>query len=259
MDDFILEERIRETLKNKADSVHVDALDRQRIQVKVYERLEEENRMKHRNWKKVIVAAAAICVLGSITAMALGRATVSVSHSSKNDAVHDYAQAVSMQNGFDKNVKSVEKFSNGYQFSEAVPTYGDERDEKGNILSERTYMTYTYEKDGLDSVMLNGYRSTMAEGTQPDQTMTLENGVELKYSKMRNKFVPVDYEPTEEELALSEAGKLNIGYGSDEVEEMNSCSVIWKEGEITYVLFSFEDSLSGDEMLQMAKEVVESR
>lgn len=259
MDDFILEEKIRETLKRKADSVHVDTLDRQRIRTEVYQRLEEENRMKHRNWKKTIVVAAAICVLGSITAMALGKASVSVSHSSNNEAVTSYSQAVTMQNGYDKSVKSVENFSNGYNFAQAVPTYGEERDDNGNVLSKNTYMSFTYQKNGLDNVMLNGHRSTMPDGGKVDRTMTLDNGVELKYSKMRNKFVPVDYTPTEEDLRLSEEGSLNLAYGSDEVEEINSSSVLWEEGGITYILFTFENSLSGDEMLQMAKEVVESK
>lgn len=260
MDDFILEERIKETLQHKAGEVHVDAVRRQRIETKVYQRIEEENRMKNTNWKKTAVVAAAICILGSISAMALGRATSIVSYSSREEMVTDFSQAASMQKGYNSQVKVVENFSNGYKFAEAMPTYEEEKDEKGNTLLKQTQMSFRYVKEGRDSVSFSGGPSTAANtGSPDDQVLKLENGVELRYSTLHSKFVPVDYQATEEELALAKAGKLNLGYGNDKVEEMDSSSVSWKEGDISYTLFTFDSSMTADEMLQMAKEIVESR
>lgn len=259
MDDFILEERIKKALSSKAEDVHVDAVQSQRIQTRVYQRIEEENRMKHRNWKKIAIAAAAICVMGSISAMALGKATVGISHSSLNEAVFSYEEAVNKQKGFNSKVKSVEEFSNGYKFTEAVPRYEEEQDDKGNTLSKTTTMSFTYGKNGLDRVILTGHPSTMSEGTTPEKILMLDNGVELRYSRLHSKFVPPDYVATEEDEKLVASGKLNLAYGSSEIEEMDSSSVYWKEDGLTYSLFTFETSITADEMLQMAKEVVESR
>lgn len=259
MDDFILEERIRKALSSRAEDVHVDAVQSQRMQTKVYQRLEEENRMKHRNWKKIVVAAAAICVMGSISAMALGKAAVVSSYSNKREAVYTYEEAAAKQKGFNSKVKSVKEFSNGYKFAEAMPKYEEEQDANGNTINKITTMGFYYTKNGLERVSLTGHPSTMSDGAVPEKTLTLDNGVELLYSTLHSKFVPEDYVATAEEEKLVAEGKLNLGYGSSEIEEMDSSSVFWKEDGLTYSLFTFETSITADEMLQMAKEVVESR
>ena len=87
--------------------------------------------------------------------------------------------------------------------------------------------------------------------------VTLEDGTVLSYSSTVNKFVPPDYEITEEEKKLQEEGKLNVAYGSDEVEVMTSASVTWEQEDISYCLFTFEESMSAEELLSMAKEVAE--
>ena len=67
--------------------------------------------------------------------------------------------------------------------------------------------------------------------------------------------------PEEEAKALQkklqEEGKLNVAYGSDEVEVMTSAAVTWEQEDISYCLFTFEESMSAEELLSMAKEVAE--
>lgn len=257
MDDSILEKKIRTTLEKKSEEARVDALTSQRIRANVYGRIEEERNMKHRNWKKVVIAAAAICVFGSITAVALNKPKYISSHSSQNEAVRDYEAAKSMMHGFDASAKVVEEFSNGYKFKEAVPKYESTHDEEHNMLEQETSMSFTYEKKGMEDVIFSSSRLTVPGGN-PDEVLVLDDGTELGYHRMANKFVPPDYTPTEEELKLQEEGKLNIGYGSDKVQEKVSVSVYWVQDGVTYSLFSFNDSLTAEEMFQMAKEVAES-
>ena len=123
MDDSILEKKIRAALEKKSEEARVDALTSRRIRANVYERIEEERNMKHRNWKKTVVAAAAICVFGTITAVAIKKPAYTSSHSSLNEVVRDYEAAENMMHGFDASVKVVEEFSNGSKFKEAVPKY----------------------------------------------------------------------------------------------------------------------------------------
>lgn len=257
MDDSILEQRIRETLEKKAQDVHVDALTSQRIQTKVEQRIKEAEHMKHRGWKKVAIVAAAICVLGSITAVAVGKPSYTSSHSSHNEEVKDFATAKAMQNGYDASVKTVESFSNGYTFQYAMPEYKQTHDENHNAMESETMMNFSYKKQGKKDVSFSATRlGTSSEIA--DQIMTLDNGVELRYRKLANKFVPPDYQITEAEEKLIEEGKLNVGYGSDKVELINSLHVSWVQDGVLYSLYTFEDSLSADEMLGMAKEVAES-
>lgn len=147
MDDLILEKNLKETLNKKSEEIGGSLAD-QRIRTRVFEAIEEEKNMKHRNWKKTAVAAAAICILGTMTAVAVGRPAFILSGSSRNEIVRDYGQAVQMQEGYDGRVKSVEGFSNGYTFKEAVPKHEETQDEGKNRLDQGVSMAFTYEKRG---------------------------------------------------------------------------------------------------------------
>jgi len=257
MDDSILEKRIRETLEKKSEEACVDTLTTQRIQAKVYGAIEEERNMKNRNWKKIIVAAAAICVLGSITAVAVVRPKYTSSHSNVNEVVRDYDKAAAMQKEFDKSAKFVEKFSNGYEFKEAVPKYDASHDENHNVLETGKSMAFTYAKKGVPDVTLDSSRITYPS-ENADQILALEDGTELKYHRTEHLFLPPDGKPSEEDLKLEAEGKLNIAYGSSEVERKVTVSVTWTQDGVTYCLLSFNENMSADEILQMAKEVAES-
>ena len=139
MDDLILEKNLKETLNKKSEEIGGSLAD-QRIRTRVFEAIEEEKNMKHRNWKKTAVAAAAICILGTMTAVAVGRPAFILSGSSRNEIVRDYGQAVQMQEGYDGRVKSVEGFSNGYTFKEAVPKHEETQDEGKNRLDQGVSM-----------------------------------------------------------------------------------------------------------------------
>lgn len=72
------------------------------------------------------------------------------------------------------------------------------------------------------------------------------------------KAVPPDYELTEEDKENMESDNFQLGYGSQEVEVRQYYATIWvKDGKV-YDLGGFDLSISADEMLNMAKEIVES-
>lgn len=259
MDDFILEKRLKETLEKKAEEVCADALAKERIRTEVYRKIKEVNGMKQKNMKKIVLVAAAICIFGSITAFALGKAVTVSSHSNHNEEVTVFEEAKAMQRDLDREVKVVEEFSNGYRFRSAVPRYEESHDKNGKSIEKETAMSFFYEKEGMEGITLFASRITLGESGTPDAVLVLEDGTELHFSELVNKFVPPDYEITEEEKKLQEEGKLNVAYGSSEVEIKNSESVYWQQNGITYCLFMFGDDLSADEMLAMAKELAESR
>ena len=228
MDDLILEKNLKETLNKKSEEIGGSLAD-QRIRTRVFEAIEEEKNMKHRNWKKTAVAAAAICILGTMTAVAVGRPAFILSGSSRNEIVRDYGQAVQMQEGYDGRVKSVEGFSNGYTFKEAVPKHEETQDEGKNRLDQGVSMAFTYEKEGMEDVELSGSRLFvgMQDKSSADQVMTLEDGTVLSYSSTVNKFVPPDYEITEEEKKLQEEPvdlSLPVSFGNaDSPDIMAEC------------------------------------
>ncbi|MCI8511006.1 MAG: hypothetical protein HFE83_03295 [Lachnospiraceae bacterium] len=261
MDDFVLEKKIKAALAKKSEDVHADGLAALRIRTRVNQRIKEETGMKKRNWKQIIIATAAICILGSMSAMALGKVKYTSSHSSRNEDITDFASAKSMQNSYDASVKVIENFSNGYAFKRATPTYQQGHDEEHNVVDNYTAMDFTYGKEGCTDVSLSATRISSGTAQNPDQILTLADGTELRFTRTLNKFLPPDYEGnyelTEEEKELEKAGKLNIAYGSSEVETISSEAVTWQQDGITYCLFMMSDEMSGDELLQMAKELSE--
>ena len=70
--------------------------------------------------------------------------------------------------------------------------------------------------------------------------------------------MPPDYEPTEEDKKAMESGRLQIGYGSAEIETSQYSRVVWVKDGIRYELMGFNVSLNDVEMLQMAQEMVEN-
>ncbi len=259
MDDFILEKRIREALRKKAENIAEDGPEQAAVREKVRQRIREEQKMKFRAWKKTLAAAAVICIMGSITAMGLGKAESFVGHSNLKETVTEYEKAAELQSGYNGMVKSVKEFSNGYTFASAVPRYGEAQDKDGNTVEQNTAMVFTYRREGNQDIFLEGYYTEIPEETVPDRTMILDDGTEVRYSRMQNKFVPPDYVPTAEEEKLAEEGKLNLAYGSDEVEESVSSAVMWQENDILYSLFTFDGNLTAEEMFEMAEEVHGSR
>ena len=83
-----------------------------------------------RKWsaKKIVVVAAAVCVFGTITAVAAGKIVGIASHSSWNDAVYQYSQVADVEQEIGFEAKVPETFTNGYGFSSALPGGQESRD-----------------------------------------------------------------------------------------------------------------------------------
>lgn len=62
------------------------------------------------------------------------------------------------------------------------------------------------------------------------------NGITLNYTRDQYRFVPPDYQASEEEKAKEAAGELYISYGSDTVTDQVAQSMLWKDGEKVYII-----------------------
>ena len=208
--------------------------------------------------RKTVVALAAICVLGSMTAFAVGKITGITSHSSRYDEVHTYEQALELQKKHGPAVHFPEEFSNGYTFSAAVPEYYETTDDNGNKVGTGSNLSVTYAKDGNENVTFSA-ETDLGESDDPTEEKTLDDGTTLHFYKTTNKFVPVNYELTEEDKKAQETGHFNLAYGSDKVEIQTSYMVEWNMDGQGYYLFKFDEDLSADEMFGMAEEIINNQ
>lgn len=252
------DEQIRQALAQRAEKVKVSPEDTRRMADFVHRRIEEENRMKRWSARKIAVVAAAVCVLGTITAIAAGKVVSIGSDSSWNDAVYDYKEAKEMKDLVGFEVKTPETFKNGYAFYAAIPVQNESKDADGNTVQTATSLDVIYHKKGMPDLFI-GINGTDMQGGKPtgDQTAT-HGGVTVCYSCDNYRFVPPNYQMSEEEEKLVEAGELYISYGSSEVEDRQSKSMNWEDEGVFYSVSSFDNGMSAEEFFQMAAEIIDA-
>lgn len=91
---------------------------------------------------------------------------------------------------------------------------------------------------------------------EPDEVQEV-NGVTLSFRDSHYRFVPPDYEPSDEEKKLERRGELTISEGSDEVEDRQFQSVSWQKDGMSYSLYGFDTGLDAQTMLELASGLVE--
>ena len=99
----------------------------------------------------------------------------------------------------------------------------------------------------------------MDNESSPTEIKVCEDSSELRFYKTINKFVPENYELTDEDKKAQKEGHFNLAYGSDEIEVMISYMVEWDIDGQKYSLFKFGDELSMDELFEMAEEMMNQR
>ena len=119
----------------------------------------------------------------------------------------------------------------------------------------------TYTKNGAE-LNLSAHKSYTVfsedEMENPVPATTAEvNGVTLTYRDAHYRFVPDDYEKSDEEKQQEKNGELVISYyGSDEVEDKMFQSVLWEQDGATYLISGYDTGLDAQTMFDMAAELV---
>lgn len=165
--------------------------------------------------------------------------------SGKPQEVREFARVAELAAELGEAPKYVESFGSGFRFSLA------------GLGEKHLALRYNNPETGEELTL---YIQKEPEGSQlPPTTFVRQAGdVLLTYYEVVYKYVPTNYEPTEADEAAVAEGRMQLAVGTEEVEENVCASVIWQEGSLYYELTGLDLSLSGEEMLDMAAEVVQS-
>ncbi|MBS6643400.1 MAG: hypothetical protein KH366_07450 [Clostridiaceae bacterium] len=251
--------KIIDALNREAEKLPVSSWHVENMKRSVHNRIQEGKRMKRYSIKKIIVAAAVVCALGSITAVAAGRIVGIGSHSSWKEAFYDHAKVDEMEQKLGYTLKAPKSFSNGFAFSSGVPKHQTAKDENGNVLKRSEGVSITYKKKGTAEMALDIEKADFVNSTAvPDQKFTY-NGITLNYSLDNYRFVPPDYQVSDEEQAAMDSGKLYLSYGSDKVENSVVQNIYWEDEGAVYTLLAFDSTLGPDDFYEMACEVIDVR
>ena len=178
------------------------------------------------------------------------------SHSSWKEAVNQYSEAQKMGEELNLTLQIPENFSNGYTFQSALPVHASGQDEEGNAVKEWTGMNLIYQKEGQPDLTIDMEQMRESEGYGVGDETFEYNGIRLVYSKEHYRFVPPEYQVSEEEQAQMDAGELIISYGSPEVQDSEIQSLNWQADEISYGLMIFDSTITPAELVQMAEEII---
>ncbi len=255
----VTEEQIRSALKEQARQIRVSQDQMERFSKNVDRRIEEEMKMTRKwSFKKVLVTAAAVCVVGSITAVAAGKIVGVQSSSSWKEAVTQYGQMEEMSGDLGLDIHVPEAFSSGYEFKTAMPVHSAATDQEGNAVEQWTGLNLVYSKEGQPDLNISVENAQSAQMGFGDSDAIFEHGgVQMAYSREHYRFVPPNYELSEEEQAQIDAGELVVSYGSQSVEDKEIQSLSWKQGDIRYGLMLFDSSMTGEDMAGMAGEIID--
>lgn len=252
------DEKMKEWFREEADRIPVPADMKTQIDRRIKD-AERSRRMKRFSMKKVVLAAAAVALLGSVTAAAAGRLAYTASHSSMADQVTDYSALAGVEEEVGFAFPAPETFSNGFRFAYAVPVDSSDYDEEGNVVSSYKAVDLNY-TDGTQEVtfMISPGSSSEEEGRAPGSTPVWsgeKEGISLTVTRTVHRFVPPDYELTEEDRKAQEDGSVVFSYGSEAVEEMVSYDCTFEKDGLSYCVLGFDLTMEPEELAGMAAEL----
>lgn len=250
------DEKIKTALQNQSVQYEIPPKLDMRIMTDVMQSNEketEENKMKHFNMRKVIIAVmAAVMVLGTIT-VASGKVVSIVSHSLSFPTYTNYSDLSKAEAKANVLTNAPEKFENGYEFDGIVIVENQYLNDEDDEIDKFTSLEINY-RLGDNNIHL--FVQPRPLDTSYDcYDVVKEGSPTYYYQELLNKWVPVSYEPTEEEKKQMEEGTLNIGVGADEISYSTTKSVLWNIDGQGYTLFCMDNDISEDELIKMAFEI----
>ena len=236
---------------------------RARLEQELLPGKENDPSMKTKKTLRITLIAAVISILFITSAYAIsGVVRGTVTHLMKDTGTFDTLDALPRAEkiaGYP--ITAPARFSNGYEFKTlnvgGEAAYGDDNE----ILKEYYTVYIEYERDGKQDLSLTLSPvlelPTEREGPEPNETKEID-GIEVRFSQDHFKFVPPDYEKTEEDLAAEEAGHYYVSFGSDEIMEYDYSFALFTLGDVEYTLFDQSGRNEPADLCELAAEVIQA-
>ncbi len=255
-----LDALIEETLHERSEKVFLSEMKKRQI-LKAAKSNKEERKMRWNKKRTVVVAVAAMCLMGSMAALAAGKIVgYSGGHGVDNPEFAVYADLEKSEEMAGFSVKAVEQFDNGYAFQKGFIIDVNANDENGQVVDTFKEVKVLYGKDGRE-IFLNVQkkRPEYTESTTGNPEKISYGEITMTYTEDHYKFVPPDYTLTEEDQKAMDSGELYVSYGSREIELTDFYGLIWEEDGIQYLVQDHGDgALKKDELVKMAQQIIDS-
>lgn len=155
--------------------------------------------------------------------------------------------------------KYTELLPGGFEYVNGGTGESELLDDAGNLLTQTKNVSLGYKRENEKS-MLDLSISQVEEkflDNKASQLVGEINGINLYYYQQDYKFVPPNYELTEEDEKAKEVGDLEISYGASEISISNVQGLSWYEDGLEYMIMGSDYGFTTEEMIKMARVIIE--
>lgn len=205
--------------------------------------------------KIALIAVAATLVMGITVFAASGIISQWFSSSSSIPDYKTLPTSEQVQKDIGYEAVTIEEFKNGYKFDNGSVVDNVLTDDNGKAVEKFKSVTFRYRKDADEILFSQDKVNSQFEAN--GEVIATVDGIDVYYYSYTNKVVPPDYKLTEDDKKAEETGELVFSYGSSKVEIKEIQSVSWKKGDVSYQLLQIDGKLTQDELVEMAREIIE--
>lgn len=212
---------------------------------------------KGKNYTRVVLAAALV-IIGTVTAIGAGKVAYYSSHSYVTDEIYDFDELTRQaKDQLGETVYFPENPLEGISFSNGQVIQVEAKDENHNMVGmfPEAKIDYTTAEGKRICLAISKPIETAVEKKRVDWEETYQD-ICISGTIDQYLFLPPDQQPSAEDQQLQEEGKLFISYGSSEVERQSFKNVSWDDGELHYLLHTFDD-VEVSELMELAKKMID--
>lgn len=269
-----IDEKIKDALIQKTAYISVSENMLDNIKEKIYNNEPCYGGLSMKKRIVAITAACVLCVTAAVTVFSAMKVEIWHSSSSAEDEITGFPTKKEIKKGAGYVPKYVENLSDKYTFMSAHFGHSVGESADGEKVAEVSEVIFYYTDQSGDFENHNKTLTVFCENMDKGNFLGEEekeafsyNDTDIYYYEFVSKFFPPGYEGkniddflSEEEKKLNEEGNLNIAFGSSEIETMSYKTLSWYEDGIGYRMMAMEcDELDKNEMLEMAKRIIDSK
>lgn len=231
------------------------------LKKKMEEKSMKYSEKKHFSIKRAAVLAAVCCLLaGTVGVASSGKVTTLFTAMSMDDfRGESFSQLPEAEKKAGFKIKALEKFSNGYEFTElnTFTTHG--ADENGNILERYNEISLDYKKAGEYPLSLYAMEETYAHTDNRIAKQTADiNGIRVSYYVDTYKLVPEGYELTTQDKENLQKDDYYISEGAEGISEGQHTTIVWYQDNICYMIITTKGVIPAEKLFAMAEELIMS-
>lgn len=206
--------------------------------------------------RRLAVIAASFVLVGSLTVLGMSMGKTWVCHSN-----HKY-KSLPTQEMLLKDVGFTPKYSEllpgGFEYDSGGIGESTLSDDAGNTLTQTKDITLGYKRANEKSRLSLNITQIDEEFLDNDESQLAGDldGINLYYYNQDYKFVPANYELTQEDKKAQESGELEISYGASEITINNVQGLSWYEDGMQYMIMGSDYNFTVEEMTEMATEII---